>query len=164
MITKAQRYAELLGRVPFVEKVSLTGSLAEGRGTPSSDIDFFVQVSRGRLYVTRLLATVLIHLLGVRRHGDQIAGRICLNWFATFDGPARQGRVHQVLWQRSAPHRAGSTVLLERALLGAAGNLIETILKQWQQARFRNDPRTHQVGSHVRFSDEELGFHPPKGF
>jgi len=158
VIEKAKRYARIIGKLPFVERVSLTGSLVEGRGHKESDIDFFVQVKPGRIYCTRFIVTTIIQLLGVRRHGEAIAGRICLNWFATFDGPVRQRRPHQVLWQRTNPKLRVSEWLLS----GKFGQLLEQLAKQCQQARFARDPRTHELGSQVRFSDEELGFHPPK--
>lgn len=158
MIEKAKCYARIVGKLPFVERVSLTGSLAEGRQHRDSDIDFFVKVKHGRLYSTRLLVTTVVQLIGARRHGRAIAGKICLNWFATFDGPAIQGRVHQVLWQRKGPELNR----IERLLSGPFGDILEQLAKQFQQARFRRDPRTHEVGSQVRFSDQELGFHPPK--
>ena len=158
MIEKAKHYARIIGKLPFVERVSVTGSLAEGRQHKGSDIDFFIQVRPGRLYFTRFFVTTVIQLLGVRRHGQAVAGRICLNWFATFDGPARQGRVHQVLWQRTS----SELNLFERLLPGSFGQLLEQLAKRFQQARFRRDPRTNQLGSQVRFSDQELGFHPPK--
>ncbi|MBI3261429.1 nucleotidyltransferase domain-containing protein [Candidatus Berkelbacteria bacterium] len=158
MIEKAKRYARIIGNLPFVEQVSLTGSLAEGRQHQGSDIDFFVQVHPGRIYFTRLLVTLVVQLLGVRRHDQAIAGRICLNWFATFDGPARQGRAHQVLWQRTS----SELTFIERLLSGSLGQFLEQLAKKFQQARFARDPRTHELGSLVRFSDEELGFHPPK--
>lgn len=158
MIEKAKRYARIIGRLLFVEQVSLTGSFAEGREHQSSDIDFFVRVHPGKIYFTRLLVTLVVQLLGVRRHGQAIAGRICLNWFATFDGPARHGRVHQVLWQRNNSKLS----FVERLLSGSLGDILEQLAKRFQQARFHRDPRTKEPGSQVRFSDQELGFHPPK--
>lgn len=158
MIKKASRWAKIIGALPFVRKVSLTGSLAEGLGTEQSDIDLFVQVVPGRLYLTRLLVTLFAELFGVRRRADKIAGRICLNWFASFDGPLKQGRPHQVLWQFE-----GSERLFEKLLSGRLGDKLEAITKIIQQKRFRADPRTLMPGSQVRFSDKELGFHPPKG-
>lgn len=148
-----------MGGIPFVERVSLTGSFAEGKASEDSDIDFFVQVKRGRLYLTRFLVTLLIELMGVRRRTDAVAGRICLNWFAIFNGPAAQGRKHILLWRRLGSRRSRTEILLS----GRLGDLVESITKNWQLRRFRADPRTHLPGSQVRFSDTELGFHPPKG-
>ncbi|MBI3495642.1 nucleotidyltransferase domain-containing protein [Candidatus Berkelbacteria bacterium] len=158
MRKKAQIFAKLISRVPFVRKISLTGSLAEGRAHAGSDIDFFVQTARNRLYLTRFLVTALVHITGERRYGNHVAGAICLNWFAAFDGPARQRQRHVVLWQKKGERDR----LLEKILRSALGDFLERYAKSIQQARFTRDPRTHLPGSMVRFSDEELGFHPPK--
>jgi len=38
----------------------------------------------------------------------------------------------------------------------------EPIVRLYQIRRIQKDPRTHAQGSQVRWSDDELGFHPPK--
>jgi len=67
--------------VPFIKMVGLNGSVACGDATEKSDIDFLIIARAGRLYTARAFATFLIQLTGYRRHGDKIAGRICLNCY-----------------------------------------------------------------------------------
>ncbi len=158
-VTKAVYFANMISKIPFVRGVSLTGSLAQGLSNLNSDIDFFVKVSKGRLYLTRLWVTAVIHLTGYRRHATKVSGRVCLNWFATFDGPLTQGRNHLVL--------SGETVWptkqkLESILSGRLGDRLESLAEKIQIWRFSHDRRTHLPDSQVRFSQTELGFHPPK--
>jgi hypothetical protein len=51
-----------------------------------SDIDLFVVTSPRRLWTVRILMTLVFQLLGVRRYGKKIAGRLCLSFFSTTDG------------------------------------------------------------------------------
>jgi predicted nucleotidyltransferase len=151
----------LIKMVPFTRRVILTGSLAEGRGTEKSDIDFFVQVEDGQLYSTRFFITMLLQLAGIRRTDTDIAGKICLNWFATYDAPAAQkGRVYKKLWHEVQP--SPSKMICEKILKIWPFLRIESGLKNYQIRRIESDPRTHLPGSQVRYSDKELGFHPPK--
>jgi hypothetical protein len=62
--------------------VGLNGSMVTGAMNSQSDIDFFVVLSRGHLYTGRALVIALVHLLGVRTRGEDVAGRVCLNRFA----------------------------------------------------------------------------------
>lgn len=50
-----------------------------------SDIDLFIIIRKGRMWLTRFLITILVHLLGVRRHGQKVANRICLSFYITDD-------------------------------------------------------------------------------
>lgn len=56
----------------------VTGTMKE-----ESDIDFYLVTAPNRLYLTRALIIVTVHLTGWRRYGSKIRGRICLNRFAT---------------------------------------------------------------------------------
>lgn len=146
--------------VPFSRGVALTGSLAEGRETKNSDIDFFIQVKEGRIWSTRLLITVILLLLGIARTDNRVAGQVCLNWYATYDAPGlQQGRIHTWLW------RTGDQLPLLKSFFeslgsGYLGNIVENLLKKYQISRIERDPRTHLPQSEVRYSDTELGFHP----
>lgn len=155
------RAIAIIRRIPFTRMVALTGSAADGRATKKSDIDFFVQVKVGHIWTTRLLITVMLQLLGLRRTGTKIAGKICLNWFAIFNAPDRQsGRVYRVLWEETQTGFFKS--VLENSLSGYMGKMFEKFVNKLQISRIKKDPRTHQPGSQVRYGDTELGFHPSK--
>lgn len=71
--------------VPFVRGVFLTGSLARGEASKKSDIDFFIIASKDRIWTCRILVTLLVELMGIRRTNEKIAGRICLNRYQSED-------------------------------------------------------------------------------
>ncbi len=155
-----RRAIRIISAIPFTRAIALTGSQSEGRATKTSDIDFFIQVEPNWLWSTRFFVTLFIQLAGIRRTDHNIAGKICLNWYATFDAPAKQkGRVYQYLWQQE-PY--GTKLFFEKMISALQGRYLEKILKQYQISRIERDPRTHMKDSQVRHSDTELGFHPPK--
>lgn len=208
---KARLWADKLIQFPFVRKVSLTGSMAMGLATPTSDIDFFIQVAEGNLWWVRLAITSWIQLAGERRTQTAIANKICLNWWATFDGPETQGRPHIVLavgqdvrsskyWSRVKNPKFKTLISKKTQITNVQNSkhfefnnfkfgfnlnlgfrnldwktkqnsewilkpfcpILEFLARNIQQHRFLTDPRTHLKSSQVRFSNSELGFHPPK--
>ena len=82
---RARRIARLLRIIPYTCAVFLTGSVARGEAGKSSDIDFFIVVKSGRIWTCRVLVTMIIQIIGKRRYGNNVAGRICLNRYQTED-------------------------------------------------------------------------------
>lgn len=78
---KSEKYIKKLQVVPFLRMVSVCNNLAFGKVDEKSDIDIFIIAKKGRLFMVRLFVTFLLHILGVRRHGDKVAGRFCLSFF-----------------------------------------------------------------------------------
>ena len=81
------------------------------------DIDLFFIVASGSLWVSRLLATILMNFLGRRHPGDrQVTNKVCLNMFMTEDAVAVVSSerdcfsAHEVLqmeplWERGGIYR-----------------------------------------------------------
>ena len=70
---------------PFLRMAAICNNLAFGRVNKESDIDIFVISKSGRLFFVRTFLTGFLHLFGVRRHGNKIAGRFCLSFFIDDD-------------------------------------------------------------------------------
>lgn len=70
-----------LRTVPFIRWVAVCNTVAIHNARPESDIDLFIVTRHGRLWLTRAWVTVLLGVLGVRRHGNKIANRLCLSFF-----------------------------------------------------------------------------------
>jgi hypothetical protein len=79
-IKKAARW---LRYVPFVRLIAITGKIAMKNATRKSDLDLLVVLEKGHIFTGRLLVTLAVHLLGIRRYGDKITDRVCLNYFIT---------------------------------------------------------------------------------
>ena len=82
-IKKLRRVVWLLRLVPFVRMIGVTGRLAMKNAENSSDWDILVVLKKGKIWTGRTLVTLLIHLIGKRRHDGKIKDRVCLNYFIT---------------------------------------------------------------------------------
>jgi len=79
----ARRGARLVGWVPFVRAVFLCNTTAWQTANPDSDIDFFIVIRHGRIWLARALVTLTLSLFGLRRHGRKVENRICLSFYIT---------------------------------------------------------------------------------
>lgn len=83
---RAQKGAKLLSYLPFVRFVGLANTVAfDAPRQANSDIDFFVVLAKGRLFVGRLFVTLMVHLFGWRRYGGRVHNRLCLSFYTTAD-------------------------------------------------------------------------------
>jgi len=82
-LQKARNFLLLAKFLPFIRGILVTGSLAGGYSKETSDIDFWVITKKDRIFLGRLFITGLSQILGIRRHGNKITDRICLNYYLT---------------------------------------------------------------------------------
>lgn len=82
-LRKVNAGINLLRFVPWIKMVAVTGSLAVENAQLDADIDLLIVTNKNRLWVSRLLATVLLDVFGLRRKkGDKnTSDKICLNMF-----------------------------------------------------------------------------------
>jgi len=80
---RALRAARFLRFVPNVLTVAVCNNLAYSNVKKESDIDLFIITKRKRIWLTRLLVTAVVQLLGLRRYGKKIANRCCLSFYLT---------------------------------------------------------------------------------
>lgn len=81
MLHRAEKLKWIFSVTPFLQGVYVCNTLAMTQARPGSDIDVFVVTRRNRLFIARTWLLILTQLLGVRRHGDKIEGRLCLSFF-----------------------------------------------------------------------------------
>lgn len=79
----ARRAAKKMRWVPFARAVFVANTVAAGTAEAESDIDVLVIVKRGRLYLTRLLVTLLLQIFRLRRTKQRVANRVCLCFYLT---------------------------------------------------------------------------------
>ncbi|HCU70611.1 MAG TPA: hypothetical protein DIC35_02515 [Candidatus Moranbacteria bacterium] len=75
--------ARVIRFVPYVRMIAIAGRLATKSAEKNSDLDLLIAVKHGKVFTCRLLVTIIVHLLGKRRHNNKIKDRICLNHFIT---------------------------------------------------------------------------------
>jgi hypothetical protein len=101
----ARRIARIISLIPTVRFVGLTGALTVKNADNNDDIDYFIATVPGLVWTTRLLVTILLELLQVRRHpGDRnVKNKICPNIFvsenylAVPDGQRNLYTAHEVV-------------------------------------------------------------------
>jgi len=114
----ARRIARVLRMIPTIQLIGVTGALSLNNATQDDDIDLFFIVDEGTLWLSRLLSTIVVELLGVRRRprDTEVKNKICLNMFITEDSlelPAGEHdafAAHEIiqmkpLWDRSGAYR-----------------------------------------------------------
>lgn len=75
----ARHYEAIIARLPFVELVGVTGALAMNNAGPGDDIDLFIVVRPGRLWLCRLLVLAVVRLAA--RRGTEL----CPNFLISTD-------------------------------------------------------------------------------
>ncbi len=80
---KAMRAARWMRLLPTVRMVAVCNSLALSAAGEESDIDLFMAVRPGFLWITRLLTVGALALAGQRPHDDDHADTICLSFFVS---------------------------------------------------------------------------------
>lgn len=82
---KIRWVAKMLRFIPSIVLVGVTGGLAVNNADNHDDIDLLIVSKQHTLWMTRLLATVLVEIFSKRRHPADIsvANAICLNMFLT---------------------------------------------------------------------------------
>lgn len=82
---KIRRSVKILRCIPTIGMVGVSGGLAVNNADNQDDIDLLIVAKGNTLWITRLLATVLIELFSKRRHpmDTQVTNAICLNMFLT---------------------------------------------------------------------------------
>ena len=79
----AKKVAKKLKLIPTIKLIGVTGALAMRNSEEDDDIDFLIITSKNRLWLTRILALLLIEVLGKRRKPDDpnVKDKICPNIF-----------------------------------------------------------------------------------
>ncbi len=80
---KSKTYIPLLRFLPGIRAVAVCNSVALGTADKNSDIDLLIITEPNKLWTARIFSTLFLQILGVRRHGNKIAGRFCLSFFIT---------------------------------------------------------------------------------
>ncbi len=153
-IKKAKKAAQILGFLPGVLLVGLTGNLAMKAANKEDDIDFLIITRSGWLWRSRFWAVILLELFGWRRRPNQkkVRDKICLNLFLDENhlalGEERQDlyTAHEILQMRPLVNKAGTYQRFLAANFWAASFLPQAFKerqKEWPKAKARdlNSPR-----------------------
>lgn len=84
-IKKSQKILWILKYCPYIRAVGVCNSVAMDIAHKSSDIDLLIITNKNHIWTARLFATIILHILGVRRYDEKISGRFCLSFFISDD-------------------------------------------------------------------------------
>ncbi len=80
-IKKAQFWAHILGKMPGVSAIFLSGSLAQGRANKHSDIDIFIISKPYKIWTSRFFINSILTFCGKLAKAENHDGQICPNHF-----------------------------------------------------------------------------------
>lgn len=80
---KAFSISNILKKIPWIDMIALTGSVAANNAASSSDIDMFFIVKPRRLWITRMFCVYILKILGVYWRKDKPEGKICPNIYVS---------------------------------------------------------------------------------
>ena len=80
---RTKLYGQYMRAVPFVKMIAICNNLAYDNPSDQSDIDLFIVIKPGRMWLARFFITLILQFYGVRRHGKNVVGRFCLSFFVT---------------------------------------------------------------------------------
>lgn len=78
----ARKIGQILSFIPTIKMLAVTGALAMGNASDSSDIDLLVVSKKGTLWASRLVTLLFLDLLGIprRKYGErEQADKLCFN-------------------------------------------------------------------------------------
>jgi len=81
-LQKSVQYLAPLRFIPGLRSIAIANTVAFAAADAESDIDVFIVTKPGFLWWVRAIATLVLHVQGVRRHGNRVAGRFCLSFYA----------------------------------------------------------------------------------
>jgi len=81
--TIARRAVKKLRWIPFCRSVFLCNTVASSHATPESDIDVFIVVKSGRIWIARFFIILTLALFRLRITKETSANKICLSFYTT---------------------------------------------------------------------------------
>lgn len=76
-IKRARTVAKLLSWIPYINGIAISGSLSKKCADENSDLDFFIITKGNRLWIVRILYSVLFKIAGIAG----VKNWFCLNYF-----------------------------------------------------------------------------------
>lgn len=79
----AKKIAQKLSKIYLIEAVFVTGTVATNNANDDDDIDIMIISAPGKLWTTRLITTIYLDILGIRRKPGQteVNNSICANLY-----------------------------------------------------------------------------------
>lgn len=89
-LTIIRKWQWIFRYLPFIEQVFLANSISFNATKQTSDIDLFIITKPKRLRTARLITSVLMQLLGIKRTSTNSVQKFCLSFFISSDKQSLQ--------------------------------------------------------------------------
>ncbi len=84
-LEKTYKYIKYISWIPWLKMVWIWNSIAMNCSTKESDIDLLIVTDNNRLWLVRILITLIFQILWVRKNDKYHAWRFCLSFLTTID-------------------------------------------------------------------------------
>ncbi len=189
LIRKAEKWAKICGILPGVRAIFLSGSIAAGRATKKSDIDWFIIAKHGQIWTARFFVFLVLKLSGEMVSEKNHAMKICPNHFITdMQLEIKEKDTYSAeLFSHNFPLYDPDHIFLNFVEKnsqwvkkfrehfpdvpppgfgtnprkpGFLARLLEKFLAVFQIMKIRSNPDYKLPGAKIILEDEELRFHP----
>lgn len=82
-IEKANKYIWYIKWIPWLKMIGVWNSVSMNYSNEKSDIDLFIVTSENRMWLARLIITLVFQILWIRKNSKQHSWKLCLSFFAT---------------------------------------------------------------------------------
>ena len=178
-LKKAQRWANILKYCPGIRAIFLSGSLAQGKATKDSDIDFFILTHHGQIWTTRFFVFVILKLFRQIKTDKNHAGKICPNHFMS-DKTLKLSKediyalktyaqnvslydpdnLREMFLEINNNSCSSKYKKLDPVSVRRLPRKLEHLLKNTQIKKIKKNPDYLIPGAKIILEDHELRFHP----
>ena len=84
-IEKTNRFVKYIKWIPWIKMLGVWNSISMNCSKKSSDIDLYIVTEKNRLWLVRILSTLVFQLLWTRKTAKKHEWRFCLSFFSSLD-------------------------------------------------------------------------------
>ncbi len=82
---KTEKYIKYIKWIPWLKMIWIWNSISMNCASADSDIDLYIVSDNNKMWLVRILITLIFQVLWVRKTPSKHAWRFCLSFFSTID-------------------------------------------------------------------------------
>jgi len=82
---KTEKYIKYIKWIPWLKMIWIWNSISMNSANKNSDIDLYIVSDNNRMWIVRILITLIFQIMWVRKTPSKHAWRFCLSFFSTID-------------------------------------------------------------------------------
>ena len=80
---KTEKYIKFIKWIPGIKMIGIWNSISMNSATKNSDIDLLIVTDNNKMWLVRILVTLIFQILWVRKTSKKHSWRFCLSFFCT---------------------------------------------------------------------------------